>query len=248
MNSIVTTIEKNSLISSVEAGRQFGYTNDYVARLAREKKILGSRIGRQWFVDVQSFEKYVQETEAAKSAYAEKIRDERKKERVQIIKNTQSSVEVYPLLASRASVLAKSGLVLCLSLVTGSLLFLGVQNSPKENLASAPLAIFEKIKELVVLLNRPHISFKEGESQVASIGQSTKKTVLDTPQVSKSNSSAQGVVIMPLDGAHNDIQESFSDPVTIKEDVGGQSGVITPEFKNASNTTYRYLMVPIHSP
>jgi len=37
-----------------DAGRIFGYTRDYVARLARQKKIKGRQIGCQWFVDPES--------------------------------------------------------------------------------------------------------------------------------------------------------------------------------------------------
>ena len=147
-------MQKNStnpngfFISTVEAGKQFGYTNDYVSRLAREKKVIANRVGRQWFVDAGSFELYVKESDDAKKRYAEQIRLERKRERVSmgISSETKSSVsiDIFPNAAPRAQVLAKSGAVLCASVVVGSFIFLASQNLPSGELSSA--SVFQEVR------------------------------------------------------------------------------------------------------
>ena len=45
--------EKN-LITTKDAGELSGYTSDYLARLARSGKIVGTRIGHSWLIDKES--------------------------------------------------------------------------------------------------------------------------------------------------------------------------------------------------
>lgn len=47
-----------SLVPIKEAAKLVSYTRDYVARLAREQKITASQVGRQWYVDVDSLQKF----------------------------------------------------------------------------------------------------------------------------------------------------------------------------------------------
>jgi len=122
-------------ISAVEAGKQFGYTNDYVTRLAREKKIRASRSGRQWFVDVDSLRSFIAESEQFKKQNSERVREERRKERFiaeslerkrrhdeKVRKELRKqrvgltkvpSLFVLPPTYSRSHALAKAGIVFC---------------------------------------------------------------------------------------------------------------------------------------
>ena len=70
-------------ITASDAGRVVGYTSDYVARLAREKKVRGRRIGRQWLVDPQSLALFVADAEKQKLLRSDAVRQERKKEHAQ---------------------------------------------------------------------------------------------------------------------------------------------------------------------
>src|SRR3990167_730160 len=70
-------------ITAGDAGRVVGYTSDYVARLAREKKVRGRRIGRQWLVDPQSLALFVADAEKQKPLRGDAVRQERKKEHAQ---------------------------------------------------------------------------------------------------------------------------------------------------------------------
>lgn len=57
---IDTSIPSN-FISSKEASERFGYTPDYVSKLAREGKVRGHKSGHAWFVDPESLEVFIRE-------------------------------------------------------------------------------------------------------------------------------------------------------------------------------------------
>ncbi len=62
----------------------------------------------------------------------------------------------------------------------------------------------------------------------------------------------QGLVVVSDPDNHDEtvasIKNSFSDEVTVVEDDGGGSGVITPIFKNIEGDPYTYVLVPLDSP
>ena len=53
-------------ISATDAAREGGFTRDYIARLCREEKIMGKRVGKQWYVHHLAFKKFLLEQESAK--------------------------------------------------------------------------------------------------------------------------------------------------------------------------------------
>src|SRR3989338_9416068 len=46
-------------ISASDASRESGFTQDHVARLCREGKITGKQIGKNWYLSLPSFQKFV---------------------------------------------------------------------------------------------------------------------------------------------------------------------------------------------
>lgn len=218
-------------ISAIAAGKQFGYTNDYITRLAREKKILARQVGRQWYVDTTSLENFVAHTEASKKAYAEKIRLERKQERVEI------PVRPMPHLHHRATTLAKAGFVLSAGFVIGAFFFTESDLfMPEGNLSGA--SVVTALKTLA-----SHLIPGGNGAQVLSAVPG------ETPRTTHAPDTEALVVVPP--GTHTsnaEIAQSFSDQVTVTKDRDGESGVITPSFKNATATPYRFVLVPMHPP
>ena len=72
---------KNYVPSNILAGSS-GYTQDYVGKLAREEKILGLQIGRQWFIEPTSLDVFLHKINFEKELAKDELRVERKKERV----------------------------------------------------------------------------------------------------------------------------------------------------------------------
>jgi hypothetical protein len=61
--SVSTTYEINiggvPYHSAAEIVRKYGYVRDYVARLCRQGKVRGRRLGKLWYVDTESFATFV---------------------------------------------------------------------------------------------------------------------------------------------------------------------------------------------
>ncbi|MCX6787351.1 MAG: helix-turn-helix domain-containing protein [Candidatus Kaiserbacteria bacterium] len=68
--------EKN-LITTKDAGELFGYTSDYLARLARSGKIAGKRIGHSWFIEKESLARFLDQQGIHKVDYARTLARER---------------------------------------------------------------------------------------------------------------------------------------------------------------------------
>jgi len=67
--------------ASAVVAREFGYTSDYVSRLARERKIEASQVGRQWFIEVASLREFISSSEKEKEIRSKKLREQRQQER-----------------------------------------------------------------------------------------------------------------------------------------------------------------------
>ena len=55
----MSSFPDTNFISTKEASRLFGYTPDYLAKLAREKKITRIRVGRSWLINRSSLERFL---------------------------------------------------------------------------------------------------------------------------------------------------------------------------------------------
>ena len=56
--------------SAADIARTHGYVRDYVARLCREGKVRGRRLGRLWYVDAESFAAFLRHHDKRSTAVA----------------------------------------------------------------------------------------------------------------------------------------------------------------------------------
>ncbi|HET8581137.1 MAG TPA: helix-turn-helix domain-containing protein, partial [Candidatus Paceibacterota bacterium] len=70
----------STLIASTEAGRRFGITNDYIARLCREGKVDGVLDGRTWCVNEQSLASYLSSVHDEQERRAQELAKMRREE------------------------------------------------------------------------------------------------------------------------------------------------------------------------
>jgi hypothetical protein len=49
--------------SAAEIAGKYGYARDYVARLCRQGKVRGRRLGKLWYVDTESFAAFVRRSD-----------------------------------------------------------------------------------------------------------------------------------------------------------------------------------------
>lgn len=67
---------------SAELAQRFGYTSDYLSRLAREGKIVATNVNRKWFIDEDSLKLFIQESNLGKEARSTELKKKRKIERL----------------------------------------------------------------------------------------------------------------------------------------------------------------------
>ena len=70
-------INGKKFITAVDAGQQFGYTSDYISKLAREGKISGKKIGNAWLVEEKSFSSFIAITKKHEDERREELKRER---------------------------------------------------------------------------------------------------------------------------------------------------------------------------
>src|SRR3990167_10423398 len=74
------TIDGITYVSTGDASIHLGLSRDYIARLCRDGKVRGRRIGKNWYVDHNSFQSFLVGQEYAKSRRNESLVQERRRE------------------------------------------------------------------------------------------------------------------------------------------------------------------------
>lgn len=245
-------INGNTYEPSSVVAKRFGYTLDYVSRLARQGKVDATRVGRQWFVEEGSLRAFVLESDSRKKATREQLRRERKHEHQEFQEKNGVSIEkvTHPIPSplrideamarvevrsgdffSRAQAVVGSALVICAGLLVGALL------RPADFLA------------LVAPATEPIAHFSQTARERNSAGSIRSTDVLQTqPQPVLAEPEAdRGMIVWSDETDERDLEQvrrSFSDEVEV-EFTNDDSGVITPVFKDRTGAEYQFLMVPV---
>ncbi len=74
-------IDGKKMLPIKEVVTDFSYSKDYITRLARDKKIEALFVGRQWFIDVDSLERYSQLSAVEQELRKHRLSVERKQEK-----------------------------------------------------------------------------------------------------------------------------------------------------------------------
>jgi hypothetical protein len=67
---------------STDAAKLFGYTSDYISRLAREKRIVAACIDRRWFIEKDSLTAFLQQTDEEKKKRSDALKIQRRAEQM----------------------------------------------------------------------------------------------------------------------------------------------------------------------
>jgi hypothetical protein len=65
-------------ISASEAAEEFDFTRDYIARLCREGRVRGKKVGKNWYVHEVSFKEFLIGQEYSRALRSESLKSERK--------------------------------------------------------------------------------------------------------------------------------------------------------------------------
>lgn len=226
----------------------FGYTADYVSKLAREGKVLARQVGRTWYVERASLTEFARQTTKQKVARKEQLRVERKLERA--VRVTEPHAQ--PPLPTPHLAFAQAVAVFTILAVGSTTLFVAVD----EGVGVTDMG------QGAAMVASDVASLTEGispDSQTAFLGWFTAwwpwSEVAETSAVAKEDSAAvprvavdaAGLVLFEegtdeavIDG----VRKQFSDPVEVSFETN-DSGLIEPVFKEQSDEAYRFLLVPV---
>lgn len=120
--STTVQIDGKTLRPIKEAAEHVSYSRDYITRLAREKKIRASYVGRKWFVDLDSLQQYESHARHEQEVRKKHLSAERKREQeLHQAVQKQSSTHAQRARSFHLRAMVTSSLVLSFGLVSGFL-------------------------------------------------------------------------------------------------------------------------------
>ena len=134
------TINGKEYVPSISLVSTCGYSSDYIAKLAREEKVLATQIGRQWFVEPESLSIFIQKAAIQKEIKKQELSEQRKLEQVRFSSENKNATSVSVLIpetktkrhfeqkSPTAVALAEAMVVLVCTIFTGSLGWIAVSN------------------------------------------------------------------------------------------------------------------------
>ncbi len=250
---------------SATLAKRFGYSLDYVSRLAREEKVKATRVGRQWFVDAISLKNFVDEVALKKDQAREQLRQERKRELNDRVPKV--TTEVTPPRHATMYKVESANLPLTHAHTTSSSVTDATWPSSDHQIfkvASATLGSFLVV--IAGLLSGIAINPSDFLALVES--ESNRLTFLDAAQEHNTagalgswyrGGSAPETALPPAPDADTGVlvfdedmtaaeiakvRASFSDEVDVVYETD-DSGIITPVFQDGRGDGYQFLMVPV---
>ncbi|MFM2381734.1 MAG: hypothetical protein RLZZ76_501 [Candidatus Parcubacteria bacterium] len=125
MSEFISVNGKKYLTSGQLSGI-FSYTPDYIGKLAREEKVLGIQIDRQWFIEPTSLEVYLQKIEIEKKIQKDTLRQKRKSERLAFERKNNLGTELVSTKYRGVQAASLALIVLSCGVLIGGLSFVTV--------------------------------------------------------------------------------------------------------------------------
>lgn len=230
-----------SLLPIKEAAEFVPYSRDYVARLAREGKIVAAQIDRQWFIDVASLQNFFTHATIEESVRKRQLSSSRKRDlEVKEVYRTQLAA-----IAKKHQLVRRTGLIhTCLILLCGlgtGVVFLAADHF------SGPDRLLSLAQLTRVMMG---VSSQASTATLVKSAQSNNPsdfkhlTVYDVEITDRKLDVKQGIVLLPAQSASSSNPVNlFSDPVTV-EMSSDHSGVIR---NTVSGEAIPFVQMPAYS-
>lgn len=245
MTADVVNIEGVQYESSTSIAKRFGYTSDYVSRLAREGKIISIQIERRWYVVETSLNHFIQEVKIKRQLQNEETRAERKL--TLLLKRKQSSSKNKTHNNNLSTVKGQSGYVEPNKKIN---IFLAATGSSLVMVAGLLLAIVSNPQSLVMSYFVSS-NIQEGvmAANISVVHQTSADRSLTIDSLFDHEVAPRfGMVLIPESGTTSptSIRNSFSDDVKMRfQNVN--TGIVQPQFKSGPGEDYIFIMVPVES-
>lgn len=211
-------INGKKLLPIKEAISIVDYSRDYLTRLAREKKIVATQIGRMWYVDIDSINNYQEVSLAEQEIKKRQLSDQRKND----LAIKEIKIRNQRVARKRAQKKTPAIIGMCLVVALGVGMGMVLESQTNSNFAG--LAQLANVK--TVALETENESVADVSDYVSSARQEIIPTF--SPNVShKDLTSQEGLLLLPVNASGTvEAQGYFSDPVTIIHDAEGNSAVM----------------------
>ena len=242
-----------------DAAKQVSYSKDYVAKLAREQKIVATQIGRQWFVDTISLKNFAEISLLELSVRKQQLSRQRKSE--QVVK--QEVKEVKKLIKSKGKTIRLQAqlvavFVLCFGLLAGAGIYTTTTFFPSQTSSLARLGAVapsknilknESVTETILNPSNQENNFEIAEPQATTLFTSVSQYPVfadeaETKALSLENS--EGIFLLARRGDMSnkeEVENLFSDEVTVRF-TEQNNGVISYERSEGEVAEFPFVSVP----
>lgn len=229
-------ISGKEYLPSAELAQHFGYTADYVSRLAREGKIAATTVDRKWFVDKDSLDEFRQLASLGKDVRSTELKKQRKVER--LMHSQKEKVKNHGHVSHVHIALVESVVVFMCGVFVVLLGWTAVGSDIGfEELTVGLEKSYMHITQKVVPNTNPLGVFAEWS--VATVPQR-----ILTEEIVSENNTQELVSETVKTNIHDKSFVGFSDEVDITFDADG-TGVVRPVFKNNQDgQEYQMLLAP----
>lgn len=228
------------------AATAVGYSSDYVTKLARDKKIHGIQIGRQWFVDESSLHAYVEQSSAEQKMRQQQLSEARKVERsaaapqdtvVRVMTSTSHFTKQKNAIAAMALIGVASLYSVINFFPTPFSTFEGAQV-----VGATPVSEFQSADRGYKIAVGTTVEPQSTQPLPVQFSQEATRTISDT------HSFEHGILLLPQAslGATSTPEQLFSDEVKILTDEGGVQYVARVNKVNEVVSKVPFVVVPIH--
>lgn len=206
-----------------EAAQLVSYSRDYITRLAREKKITATYLGRQWFVDMESLKSYVETSVLENEIRKKQLSVERKNEgQLKKAVEEQHTLHLKKAKSLHARVVTVASLVLMFGLMTGLATnqLITFSNSPQPQVANT---YDTKLSQSEMVANISSPVSDDSSYAVASLTNPTES--FGTQEIRSLGDIQNGILLLP-NGGQAEIEKVLSDKVVVRELSDGTKEVV----------------------
>ena len=223
----------------------YKYTPDYIGKLAREEKIIGTQVGRQWYIEPESLKIFLHKAAIEKEIRAEELSLKRKIEHQAFQKIQQTPVEKV---SSAHLALAQMLAIIGCGSIAGVLGFSALSSNltAKDLVQSGQdtTALFAERFSPVQAIKDFNI---HSTSFLAASGETVADTYQDTNEVPTEIFTSLPIRTDEHTVSKSPLEDQFSDEVQIVVDQDGNE-YLKPLFKNQDSGGSLFKVVPIEKP
>ncbi|MCB9810517.1 MAG: helix-turn-helix domain-containing protein [Candidatus Nomurabacteria bacterium] len=241
--SVQIEIDGIKMLSLKLAAKQVSYSRDYISKLARDKKIVATQVGRHWFIDIVSLERFIDSVNLEQSIRKHHLSHERRRELniKQEVQSIVSGVNIAVKLAEQRSLFI-SAFVMLLGFFVGGVIYSNADiNSYYKN-----IWINQNIESTsLVAQTAREVNLSPEVSTLLSSGNTEYPIFFDESETRDVGMDNGGVFLLSPGSAYSDedIKKMFSDPVKI-EYTGENAGIISYQNQDGEIMEYPFVSVP----